>query len=276
VTTVYEVVNTVNGKIYIGKTSRGYLKRWKEHLYNARKGAKTPFHRAIRRYGDDQFKIKSLCDIEDEHADFVEILFIAAAQSFPPSLGYGYNAHPGGKVEIDLLPIDTAKYGRLSIIKMLPRYRCVVQCDCGSEAKIVAYDSLIREKTRSCGCIRKEKRHRSYIPGIGLRNLVFDRYQAQPKWLLTSAEFDVLIQSNCCYCGNFPSILQMANWTDVIFVYSEIVRKDPFLSFTPDNVVPCCKTCRVVRKELDHEQFLAFLLRAGQFQTNISSLYAKV
>jgi hypothetical protein len=273
-TTIYRAVNTVNGRVYIGKTRVGYLKRWTRHLADARKGSKLALHRAIRRYGDDQFSVEPLCGVEDADGDFAEILFIAAAKSFPPALGFGYNLTQGGEKD-GFAPIDTKKYGRLTILKFRPGLKCVVQCDCGSPPKVVAYDSLVRGKTKSCGCIRKEIRRRSKIPFFGLRSLVVAGYKRQGlEWSLTEDQFDVLVQSNCFYCGASPSFLQTAKWTNVVYAHNGLARKDNSKGFVLGNTVACCKVCLRFRTNIGHGEFTGYLVRAGNFQTSKNSLKA--
>ena len=219
--------------------------------------------------------MESLCEVGDEEADFVEILFIVAARSYPPSLGYGYNNHPGGEIQSKPLPMDTAKYGRLAIVKMLPGAKCVVQCECGGEPKTVAYDSLVRGKTKSCGCIRREMHCRNIIPFFGLRQIVLSRYRrSKHGWQLADSLFDTLMQTGCYYCGTFQSSLQTAKWTTAVYAHGEICCKDNLKGFVLDNVLPCCKTCLAMRAKMSHEQFMEFLQKAGNHQTSKNSLKA--
>lgn len=59
---IYKITNKVNGKVYIDQ-SKNIEKRWKQHL-----GAKDNYliHRAIRKYGKDNFsfEIVQLCNVE--------------------------------------------------------------------------------------------------------------------------------------------------------------------------------------------------------------------
>lgn len=275
-TVIYRVVNTANGRVYIGKTAQTCQKRWKQHLYLARREEKAPFQNAIRKYGEDQFQIEPLCEVEDEEANFVEMLFIVATKSYPPNLGYGYNTHPGGEIA-KLLPMDVTKYGRLAIVKMMPGAKCIVQCDCGSDQKTVAYDSLIRGKTKSCGCIRREMHYRDAVPFFGLRKIILSRYQrSKCGWHLTDALFDTLMQTGCYYCGQFQSSIQTAEWTDVVYAHSEICCKDSLKGFVPDNVLPCCKACFIIRKKMNHNDFMELLHKANNHQMSKKSMKAKM
>lgn len=52
---IYEVVNKVNGKVYIGLTTTSLEKRKGSHLRSAKAGSTAHFHKAIRKYGEDSF-----------------------------------------------------------------------------------------------------------------------------------------------------------------------------------------------------------------------------
>jgi group I intron endonuclease len=56
-TGVYKIVNTVNGKTYVGSASHSILKRWRVHKFELRRGSHTNQHlqRAWIKYGEDSF-----------------------------------------------------------------------------------------------------------------------------------------------------------------------------------------------------------------------------
>ena len=60
------------------------------------------------------------------------------------------------------------RFGRLTLIERRPERKAVVRCDCGT-VKIVFYDNVIRGKTRSCGCLSRE-RSTTHGGTIGARN----------------------------------------------------------------------------------------------------------
>lgn len=68
--TVYLHTNTVNGKRYVGITSRPMMKRWNSHL-SASKKSDLFFHKAIRKYGPNPWLHESLevVDTEGEASD---------------------------------------------------------------------------------------------------------------------------------------------------------------------------------------------------------------
>lgn len=52
---IYKITNKINGKVYIGKTTKTVQERWKEHLRESRteRSENRPLYRAIRKYGVD-------------------------------------------------------------------------------------------------------------------------------------------------------------------------------------------------------------------------------
>lgn len=61
---VYKVTNTITGDLYVGKTVGDIDKRYKGHCYAVDSGSDTHFHRAMRKYGKENFLVEEL-----EHCD---------------------------------------------------------------------------------------------------------------------------------------------------------------------------------------------------------------
>jgi len=55
---IYAITNTVNGKRYIGMTSKPLAKRWAAHKTDARCDASTTIAKAIRKHGEVNFRIE--------------------------------------------------------------------------------------------------------------------------------------------------------------------------------------------------------------------------
>lgn len=91
---IYKIVNDINDKVYIGKTSSTILRRWKEHLYdvNKRKNEKRPLYAAMQKYGIDHFDIVEIEKCDNEIINEREIYWIQYYNSFYN----GYNATKGG------------------------------------------------------------------------------------------------------------------------------------------------------------------------------------
>jgi len=97
---IYIAINKVNGKIYIGKTSKTVEERKKGHLKRSKTG-KAYFCCAIRKYGIDGFDWKVLEDTLIENLNERERLYIQKYKSNDPDIGYNLTAGgDGGKVPI--------------------------------------------------------------------------------------------------------------------------------------------------------------------------------
>jgi hypothetical protein len=158
------------------------------------------------------------------------------------------------------------RYGRLVVWEKIGE-DCVVQCDCGSPKKVVAWSSLKSGATKSCGCLRRELRKKYTSPVYVLRNMVLARYRSAAhkrglEWTLTNDQCNILVGSVCHYCGSSPSALQTAKWTNVIFAYNGLDRKDNALGYTTENTVACCKLCSHAKAAMSYSEFIAYLVRA--------------
>ena len=89
---IYKITNTVNGKIYIGKTERTVEERFLEHLRDSDKRIfeKRPLYSAIRKYGKKAFVVETI--EETDYPEERETYWIEYYQSFK----HGYNATLGG------------------------------------------------------------------------------------------------------------------------------------------------------------------------------------
>ncbi|MBR1419537.1 MAG: GIY-YIG nuclease family protein [Selenomonadaceae bacterium] len=87
---IYVIINTINGKIYIGQTTRSLSERISEHISNK----KTLIGRAIQKYGWTNFSVKviEVCDTI-EQLNEREKFWIAKYDSIVPN---GYNLTEGG------------------------------------------------------------------------------------------------------------------------------------------------------------------------------------
>lgn len=91
---IYKITNLKNGKCYIGKTTKGYLKRFKKHLQNAEQ-CRDGSHlgKAIRKHGAEYFYIGIIV----EH---VPIIFLDSFEkywiNYYNSFKEGYNLTTGG------------------------------------------------------------------------------------------------------------------------------------------------------------------------------------
>lgn len=98
---VYKITNLINNKIYIGK-SINPAKRWASHIYTAKnksnKGGykQLILHKAICKYGSDNFKIEIIAEYDsDDQSLEGEKFFIKKFKS--NDLSVGYNLTEGGE-----------------------------------------------------------------------------------------------------------------------------------------------------------------------------------
>lgn len=71
---IYKITNNINDKIYVGQTIRSLEKRKSRHLNDARYGSKNPIHRAIRKYGVENFVFETIEKCDKIQLDGVKIV----------------------------------------------------------------------------------------------------------------------------------------------------------------------------------------------------------
>lgn len=76
---IYAVINTVNGKRYIGQSRQGLARRKGEHIYRFNLGERDhKLYQAMREYGIQNFKFEVLCHCpKPEDLDEMEVHFMA-------------------------------------------------------------------------------------------------------------------------------------------------------------------------------------------------------
>lgn len=103
---VYLITNLVNGKKYVGITHNSIEQRFQEHLAKSRcKNGNWKLHRALRKYGFDNFnfeilvKIRKISDKKklDEILNNLEKYYIEKYNSYH----FGYNLTKGGDGSLD-------------------------------------------------------------------------------------------------------------------------------------------------------------------------------
>lgn len=93
---IYKVTCLVNNKIYIGLTNVTVESRWRDHVYAAHTPSSLDydfkFHRAIRKYGVENFNVETIENIRAEELQERERYWIAYYDSY----NCGYNSTLGG------------------------------------------------------------------------------------------------------------------------------------------------------------------------------------
>ena len=91
ITGIYCIKNNINQKNYIGQ-SKNIEMRWKQHIYNSEIGSQYPIHRALRKYGVNNFSFSVLEECEILELNNKEVEWIAKFNSYED----GYNCTRGG------------------------------------------------------------------------------------------------------------------------------------------------------------------------------------
>lgn len=89
---VYMIENIQNNHFYVGKTKNSIHKRFKQHINDSNKGKEwCILHKAIRKYGKENFKIICLEEVDNE------VLLNEREKYYIKTLSPIYNSAPGGQ-----------------------------------------------------------------------------------------------------------------------------------------------------------------------------------
>jgi group I intron endonuclease len=90
---VYLITNLVNGKRYVGQTTRTTQQRFKHHCWRSTVRTRMPIAMAIAKYGAINFKIEVICSCSSqEELDRMELHYATQLGTFSPN---GYNLRAG-------------------------------------------------------------------------------------------------------------------------------------------------------------------------------------
>ena len=93
---LYLVTNAVNQKVYVGLTIGPLENRLKQHIAAARRGRKSAFSNAIRKYGEQAFNIELLSTNAHTYNELQELEVLEIAKR--DSIRNGYNTALGGSI----------------------------------------------------------------------------------------------------------------------------------------------------------------------------------
>lgn len=93
---IYLAKNKINNKVYVGQTIRDLELRKKVHVRSALQGSDYLFHRALRKYGSDNFEWSVLEESLNENLNDLEKKYIKYYQSYAAESKTGYNMTIGG------------------------------------------------------------------------------------------------------------------------------------------------------------------------------------
>lgn len=146
-----------NGKVYIGKTNNECLRK-SQHKSDAKRNPKTYFHKAIKKYGFENFSYETIFQTVSDSKEKLDYLlnvmeqyFIRKFQSNNPIFGYNLTAGGEGilnvskesreKISNALKGKSPSKEAREKISKTLKTKFKSKEIDISNRRKIVMYDS---------------------------------------------------------------------------------------------------------------------------------------
>lgn len=89
---IYKITNLINGKCYIGQTSRTLEERWYDHC--SKHSRCLALHSAIVKYGSENFLVEQIDTADTQiEADYKESMWIDCLETISPN---GYNLKGGG------------------------------------------------------------------------------------------------------------------------------------------------------------------------------------
>ena len=162
-------------------------------------------------------------------------------------------------------------YNRLTFVRRVDKGRWELKCVCGNLIKALPYDVAVRGKTKSCGCLNRERakdtvrKKRKYTPIMSTARAIWRcRYRT-----LSFDVFYALSQQPCHYCGKEPyTSYNIGNCKgrsgygpseirkqEGSFTYNGIDRIDSTRGYDLDNIVPCCLICNRAKADMDYYEF---------------------
>lgn len=174
---------------------------------------------------------------------------------------------------MDFIPIEKDKKYNEWTIKSEPFkkngiYYVNAQCSCG-KLKEVKKNNILSERSKSCGCKTRENLvklstgksawNSKPIEDLAKREL-YEQYKHSAKsrnyeFNLTKEQFNLLIDSECKYCGNIGSNCHTVNNKKGNYNYNGIDRINNDLGYEISNVVTSCKDCNKMKNDLKIENF---------------------
>lgn len=98
---IYKWTNLINNKVYVGKTINE-KRRYREHLHYKKREENLPIHKALKKYGYDNFKYEVVFETRSNNKDNINTILNALEKHYIRKFNsnnkkYGYNLTKGGE-----------------------------------------------------------------------------------------------------------------------------------------------------------------------------------
>jgi group I intron endonuclease len=109
---IYKILNTANGKIYIG-SAVSLDSRWRDHSWNLRRGKHPNRHLqgAWNIYGEDAFQFQVCERVEEGKLIEIEQFYLDKFKPYDPLIGYNKSKIAGSTLGVPCSPERAAKIG---------------------------------------------------------------------------------------------------------------------------------------------------------------------
>lgn len=162
-------------------------------------------------------------------------------------------------------------------------WRC--RCECGKEFRSTSRN-LTRGEVKSCGCrihrrksIDTERKNfeKKYNITIDINEYKacksgFSRYKTSAKkrniiFEINLFDFVVITRQKCYYCGHpHGNVERISN--EFIRKFNGIDRVENSDGYHKTNILPCCKTCNYMKKDMTVFEFADYITRLIQHSPN--------
>lgn len=210
---VYKVTNLLNNKVYIGITTKTIEERWKRHIDTAytknSKDYNQVFKKAIRRYGESNFKIEEIEEQEDlELLKQREQYWISYYKSYYElEDSWGYNGTPGG----DMPAVKTRPVYQLNIMtgEIVDEYPSVAAAEqiYGRGIYEICHEKIIGEKPQGFTWCFKENLKNNSQDFLKIKYKVFCQLDLNGKLISYWRHHKEAGEAIGCSPGNIGSCL---------------------------------------------------------------------
>lgn len=162
-------------------------------------------------------------------------------------------------------------FGRLTVLERRriaasPKHAICYLCNCVCGTQLVVSHTNLRSgSTKSCGCLRTALlKQRAKSSEAVISRAVYNYYKRNASnrnlyWYLSFDEVKHLILQPCFYCGIEEFTVTKSRGHTL--KHNGIDRMDNLHGYTPENCVPCCRTCNFAKNNLALDEFMAWIQR---------------